>query len=462
MGGKSRRRKRNEAKRFPYIEVQGIQNRYLDAALIRVLSERNLPASLSDELKLLKKAEITVAEIRSDAYCQEELIARVAPHLLENYDYYNFLAKGWDEIQRHFLQKTLEEEDYSAFTLEEWDQKIRQLVDEEEIPVYGAINFLRFYKSGQFKELIPSLLAEKDYVIQFYNETGIQIEEADIDWHEVEADLEQDILGAFDMDDTFLQGEQLEEKSLEELLRTAARIILNVSEQVPDINEAETYKKMYELEKEKSDNFGVKVDSLSQENKSKESQIQALMKENRDLAKSVESLTGRVESQQKENGRLGGLLGKTRKEKDEVEKTNILLEKRVTSLSTQVDLEEEKTRKELKKEFDKEQLKMKDKYEEALKDLEGQLEFIRKQLEEEQNEKSRLAAEFEKVRRELETSNNDLKIVEKERNELVEQLQQANQLQGEKREEPDDDIFFGFDEEEIGFFVGFDNKPTRN
>ncbi|PGY11987.1 hypothetical protein [Bacillus cereus] len=455
MAGKTKRKKGSTQKRFPYIEVEGVESRYLDAALLKVCGDGVLEHSLSDEFKLIKKAGITTQELKRKERSREELIELVSPHLLESYDFYNSLANMWEEI----LQKTINhyfENDYTSFTIEDWDNQIRNLIDEEAMPIYAAINTLRFYKNGEIKELIKPLLEEEEYVVKFYRETGIKVEgqELDSDWDESIDD---------ELEENSLLEEELFDRSPDEALKMAAKIILNVSERVSDLEESEKYKKLYEFEKEQVVSFKAKVADLTQDLKSRDSQVQTLSKENRTLTKSVDSLNGKFEQQQKESGRLGGALGEIRKEKEDLEKVKANLERRVSTLEKEAGSITEKVQKELKKEFDKKALKKQDDYDEKIFQLEKQIEDLQRLLEEEQAKNSELSDVLEKTSKELSTTKNDLGVVEKERNELIGQVNQASAKEENKEEQDaDDDVMFGFNEEDIEDFVEFDNKPIRN
>ena len=71
--------------------------------------------------------------------------------------------------------------------------------------------------------------------------------------------------------------------------------------------------------------------------------------------------------------------------------------------------------------------------------------------------------ELESVKKELDTTKLDLRVVESERNELVEQMKNVtNNTFNAADSENDDEILFDFNEEDIEDFVEFDNKPTRN
>lgn len=459
---KTRRKKGSKHKRFPYIEVEGMENRFLDAALLQGCGYEVLRQSLPNELKLLKKVGITTQELRREEHSNKELVKLVSPHLLESYDFYNLTANICDEI----IQKTVVDyfdEAYINFTKEEWNKHIKYLISEKEMPIYTAINTLRFYKNGEIKELIKPLLEVEEHILKFYEETGIKIEGQgfEINWDKIVVDDIED--KSIKLEENSLQQvEDLIDQSPNEALKLAAKIILDVSDRVSELEELEKYKKLYESEKETVESLKFKIDELTLDVKSKDSQTQALSKENRALSKSVESLAGQLENQQKESGRLGGLLGEIRKEKDDLDKANNTLISRVSKLENESSLIAEKVQKELKKEFDNKALKTRFDQDERIKLLDKQMKGLQHLLEEEQLKNSSLLVELENVCKELNITKKDLEVVEKERNELAEKIKTSKTLTGKERDslENGDDLLFDFDEVDI--FVEFDNKPTRN
>lgn len=452
-------KRKSKVKRFPYIEVEGVKSYYLDAALLRTCGPGALEHSLSDELKIIKKAGISVQDLKKNTYNHQELVEKVSPYLLESYDFYNFLVNQWDEILHNTLNKHFSDVDYAKFTLDDWDVEIRELYMSE-MPVYAVINFLRFYKNGELKELIPQYFEEEDFVIEFYEETGIKVEGMDIDWDSVGDDLPFDAELLAGLNDEDITPEFFE-RNPQDALMVAAKLILGVSERIGDLGDAEAYKELYESEKSKTEHLQAKVDELGQEVKSKDATNQSLSKENRTLSKSVDTLNSKLEQAQKESGRLGGLVGEIRKEKESLEKANNVLEKRVATLEKEAGAVAEKTKKSLEAEQHSKTLKMQMQFDETTMELENQIKELRRLLEEEQTKTAVLSGDFEEKDHQLKIAKNDLQVVEKERNELLEQLKNAPATK-EIAPENEEDLLFGFDEEDLEEFVEFDNKPTRN
>ncbi|MGG3469000.1 hypothetical protein ABES02_16150 [Neobacillus pocheonensis] len=447
MGKKLVTKKSNKVKRFPYIEVSGIQNQYLDAALLQCIDQESLSFALRDEFKIIKKAGILPAELKQNKFSKEELVEQVSPHLLENYNFYNYLAQKWEGIQTQTLKNHFKE-DYSSFTLDQWADEIRTMIQENDMPVFASVNLLRFYNNGQLKVLIHSIL--EDFAVQFYYESGIQMEGYDIDWDEVDEELAAE----FEDESEELDLSELEnEQKPEERLRLASRLIGLVADQLSELEDSSEYKALYEQELQETVKLHEELVNLNQEMKTKESQHQVVVKENRTLSKNVDSLTTKLEQSKKELGKLGLSLGEIRKEKEDLEKVNGVLERKVNTLEKEQNSIGEKVKQEVKREYDLKILLMKDEYEKKLYQLERELD--EKEKEKEQTDMA--SSELESIRKELETIKNDLGVVEKERNELAEQINALN-----RTKEDSEDPLFGFNEDDIEDFVEFDNKPTRN
>jgi DNA repair exonuclease SbcCD ATPase subunit len=441
-------KKSNKVKRFPYIEVAGIQNQYLDAALLQCLDKESLAFALRDEFKILKKAGILPADLKQNKLSKEDLIRLVSPHLLENYNFYNYLAQKWDNIQIKTLNNHIKV-DYSSFSLEQWINQIKTLIQENDMPVFAAVNLLRFYNNGELKELIQSIL--DDFAVQFYYESGVQMEGYEIDWDEVDEEI---VKYEDESEELDLSDEEIERKP-EETLRLASRLIELVADQLTELEDTEEYKTLYEQEQERNENLTRKLEALNQEVKSKESQHQALLKENRTLSKNVDALTTKLEQTKKELGKLGLSLGEIRKEKEDFEKSNGIFERRVNTLEKEQNSIGEKVKQEVKREYDLKIILMKDEYEKRLDLLKRELD--EKEKEQVQMNNDLASTELERIMKELETVKNDLRVVERERNELAEQINTLNRTEGDSQ-----DHIFGFNEDDIEDFVDFDNKPTRN
>lgn len=453
---------RKKTKRIAYIDVEDIENNYLDTALLQVYNEATIPDVISDELKILKKAGVRVQDIKQDKYTGKELVALISPYLLENYNFYNHLANMWDEIQTGMLRDMFDE-DIDQYASDEWDTELSNMIEDAIIPAYAAVNLLRFYKNGAHKHCIKPILEE--FAIEFYRETGVQYEGADVDWEEVEDDEFDLSFDDINLEDHDSFEKQFMKKMPDEALRLAANLIDGVAERISGMNETLDYKEIYEKEKEQREQFQLERDTSSQELKSKESQLASLQKERNTLAKKVDILENKVDTQQKETGRLGQALGELRKEKEEAEKANTALERKVATIEKEQEKLEEKAQKAAKLEYDQKMVAMQMDHDSKVETLERERDAAQGTLEETKTQYDSLSSEHDNAKKELETLKNDLFVVEKERNELMEKLENANKTPVKvppEQEEEDDDLLSGFDEDDIGSFIDFDNEPTRS
>lgn len=465
MAAKQKGKSRKKVKRFPYIEVNGIQNQYLDAALLQCFGEETIYNTVNNEFKILKKAGITTQDVMRRKYNHQELTQLLSPHLLENYDYYNFLVNQWDELQEHNLRQ-LFPEDFSKLSSEKWDQAIRGELDKGELRVYLVINILRFYKNGELKELLLPILQEEKYVIEFFNETGIrmELEGLEINWRDVteqEDKQEEEIVHALEMEDFKMPKEVLEHP--EEALKYASKIIASVSQQLASREKSEDFKLLFENEVEEKERWKEKAELLQRDLKSKDAQHQDLVKKNKVLTKDHASLTAKLDQAQKDSGRLGQTLGELRKEKEEIEFQKNHFERRIQSLEKERENVARTVEEEVKREFALKNLNMKEEFERQLDLLERQLEEMAEQLKYVQGENEQFTLDKETMVNELDRTKRDLTVVEQERNELFEQLQSSAAIQEVAADTNDDhDLLFDFNEGELEEYVDFDNKPTRN
>ncbi|ERG68048.1 hypothetical protein [Exiguobacterium chiriqhucha] len=455
-----RRKSGLKERKIRYIEVEGVRNEYLDAALLNTCSEGSLMALLKDEHKLLKKAEITAQDLKQDKFDQNEVIRIICPHLLESYNFYNFLANQGEKYIEPLLTELFEEE-YKNFDLKQWDSSIRKALLEERVPFYVTINILRFYKNGEFKELIKPLMEEEAHVLQFYDELGIKVEGFELDWDELLRSKYEELLG---LEDFGVPEESITSDGVKvaSRLKIALKMLESVADEIDALGEQKELKQQLESEREQVVSLKQINSELVRDMKSKNTQIKSLTKENRILLKQAETATNKAEQQQKEVGRLGQTLGEVRKETEELEKLKGNLERRVNLLET----EKKSITAKLTKEFDKESLKVKVSYDEKLGTLEQQVAELNRLLEEEKKNGRMLAEEAKVAIAELEQANLSLEATEVERNELVEQLKHvsvpAAAMVTAAKAADDDSALFDFDEDELGDFINFDNKPTRN
>lgn len=448
-----RQKNGGKVKNIRYIEVEGVKNEYLDAALLFTCGHDVLNTYLQSEGKLIKKAGITIQNLKQDVLEYNDIIHAVSPHMLESYTFYNVLANSFERkllalVESHFG------DEYQDFDKEMWDSSLRKLLLEDEIYLPIAINILRFYKNGEFKELIQTLLSEEEYALKYYDELGIKIEGFDLDWDER---LRQKYEGMLGLEDFEVPTESITENGLNasSKLKIVLKMLNDVATEVEGLGDHKELEGLLYSEQERVKALTQQIDQLKRDVKSKDTQSKVLNKENRALVKQLETANQKIEQHQKEIGRLGQALGESRKEQESLEKTNTHLERRVTMF----DAEKKSITSTMKRDYEKASLKAIEREESLKKQLSEQESLLG--LEKDKN--AQLNEELVGLKADFEQANAILEATELERNELINQLNEVstgNPVQSNTNDSKDE--LFDFDVNEIDDFINFDNKPTRN
>ena len=430
-------------KRLPYIEVEGVENWHLDAALLLSVDEDTLISMLSKESKIIKKSGIIPVELKLNKYSYMELVTMTSLHLLENYTFYNLLANKWKNNFESFF-KDIVNDDSSTIAIENLGELIMQRVEHESLSVSMAINVFRFCNNGEYKEFIPPLL--ETHSMSYYNELGIQTNGLDIDVDSAESTSIHNESGELDVAEL-----QDNEKNLEEKLRIASKLLLNVADQLNQFEDTEELKSLLTSEKEKNLDLLSKLEVALHEVKGMKTQNKAILKENKALLKNVTTLTSQLEQAKKDSSKLSISLGESRNENITLSKDIDSLEKKLAIAQKNQTNAEKKGNKEATDQYELKLKEIRDTHQKEVESIEQELAVSKKQAEE--NSQS---SYIEEMKKEIELLKKDMHIIEKERNELLEKIQKKK-LSIETLED-----FKEINDEEIEFFVEFDNKPTRN
>ena len=129
-------------KSFSYIEVEGIDQKYIDACLLLNLDTAQILSAISDEKNIIAKAKLNKSKILMKKVDRLKLIAGIAPYIRDSYNLYNFLAQMNMATIEAFEKRMKEEAD--VLTEEEWKQFLKDAILEDEFPYYMYINWLRF------------------------------------------------------------------------------------------------------------------------------------------------------------------------------------------------------------------------------------------------------------------------------------------------------------------------------
>lgn len=452
--------KRSRTKQYPYIVVDGVPNKYLDAALVSSLKNDILFHALKDEPKIMKKAQLSFIDLNKQRFSKIELVEKISPYLMESYKFYNTLANLWNEN----IPQILAELENRGFTLESSLQEWKGAFDEEiksgGLSLYTAINTLRFYKSGEYKELITVILEENPE--KFYDETGMKLEEGfdlKIDWDTIENQKED--MGMEELEEYLSILKEDKEPSAKMSLAVAMKLIKGVSLNVANFDEVEDLKNKYETEISKGEVLTKNVSELTVQLKAKDNQNEKISKELKTLTKNLDKTNTNLEKHKKDHGKIGHQLGEVRKEKEEIEKAYKVLQRKINTFENESKLIRDKIEKELRIQYDSLFVQKSMENEAELKQLQHEIHDLKSILKLEKEKTLNSCTELENIQKILVTTKDDLKIVESERNELVKQMQNQPAVKSETVID-EDDVLFGFNGEEIEDFVEIDNKPTRN
>jgi len=320
------RKTRKKDKKIRYIVVEDVKNEYLDAALISICSDDTFSNTVSNELKILKKAGITPQEIKADRISRNEIIKKISPFLLESYDFYNLLANKIEKIQDEILNNLFEKR-YLNFDTNQWISSVKTTVLDEEISLSMMINILRFYKNGEFKNVIYLLLNEEEFVLKFYEELQIKIEGFDLNWKNIiDIPFDNKTTGELKQSSLSVRGKDSDTSFK---LQAAIEMLNDVIAEVDELHKVKELNAQLESKNEVIESLKQELNQMKKDVRPKDSRIKSLEKENRALNKQAEMFGQKNELLQKEVGNLGKSLGELRKMQESLENENKLLERKV-------------------------------------------------------------------------------------------------------------------------------------
>lgn len=447
------RKTRKKDKKIRYIEVENVKNEYLDAALISICSDDTFSNTVSNELKILKKAGITTQEIKAGRISRNEIIQKVSPFLLESYDFYNLLANKIEKIQDEILNSLFEKR-YLNFDTNQWISSVKTAVLDDEISLSMMINILRFYKNGDFKDIIYVLLNNEEFVLKFYEELQIKIDGFDLDWENViDIPFDNKTTGELKQSSVSVHGTDSDTSFK---LQTAIKMLNDVIADVDELHKIKELNAQLESKNEVIESLKQELNQIKKDVRPKDSRIKSLEKENRALNKQAEMFGQKNELLQKEVGNLGKSLGELRKTQESLEKEKKVLERKV-AVYEEKEAVVEKT---ISKEYKKKEIKLI----KELEEIEKLLQTNQLLLNEEKDKNQRFIQEKSEMFSKIEQSNLLVKTMEIELKNLKDQTKKRKDLGDIESTSIDNEIdeLFDFDENELINLINFDNKPTRN
>ena len=475
------RRASSKVKNLRYIEVKGVPNKYLDAALMCGCSYEFTNELIQTESKLLNKIKITAQDLKQNKYNHKQLIQLVSDHLLDNYKLFNMIGN----ISNRFAENVIKEEigsNYKRLSQDQWAIELKKLNLKEEVSLYTIINFLRFYKGGEFKNLILDLLEENEAAAKFYQETNIRIDnfmtsdkvvidDMDLPWSGVEKTSVTDDIelpwNTVDFDSkkqTTFSVENTPQPLIGEKLVAVIETLDELRLEVQSYEDVKSIKETLTKVEEKNEELTNTLKKAVQESKVFEARTKSLTKENNSLKKSSDNQKLKIEQYQKEAGRLGLTLGEIKQEKEEIEKSNINLNKQISNFERNEKAALKKLERDLKKEHIKELERIKSDFERNRLVYEEQISSLKATIQKEQTRNEELHEEFINVQQHVDQMTTSMQIVINERDTLLKTAEQSsiNMNDIEVKEENEDLLDFEFNETDLEDFIEFNNKPNKN
>jgi len=215
---------------------------------------------------------------------------------------------------------------------------------------------------------------------------------------------------------------------------------------------------------EKNEELTNTLKKAVQESKVFEARTKSLTKENNSLKKSSDNQKLKIEQYQKEAGRLGLTLGEIKQEKEEIEKSNINLNKQISNFERNEKAALKKLERDLKKEHIKELERIKSDFERNRLVYEEQISSLKATIQKEQTRNEELHEEFINVQQHVDQMTTSMQIVINERDTLLKTAEQSsiNMNDIEVKEENEDLLDFEFNETDLEDFIEFNNKPNKN
>lgn len=475
------RRASNKVKNLRYIEVDGVPNKYLDAALMCGCSYEFTNELIQTESKLLNKIKITAQDLKQNKYSHKQLIQLVSDHLLDNYKLFNMIGNISNRVAENVIKEEIGS-NYKRLSQDQWAIELKKLNLKEEVSLYTIINFLRFYKGGEFKNLISDLLEENEAAAKFYQETNIRIDnfmtadkvvidDMDLPWSGVEkTSLTDDIelpWNTVDFDSkkqTTFSVENTPQPLIGEKLIAVIETLDELRLEVQSYEDVKSIKETLAKVEGKNEELTNTLKKAIQESKVFEARTKSLTKENNLLKKSSDNQKMKIEQYQKEAGRLGLTLGEIKQEKEEIEKTNINLNKQISNFERNEKVALKKLERDLKKEHAKELERIKADFERNRLVYEEQIISLKTTIQKEQTRNEELYEEFISVQQHVDQMKTSMQIVINERDTLLKTAEQSsiNMNNTEVKEENEDLLDFEFNEIDLEDFIEFNNKPNKN
>lgn len=317
----SRRRKREQT--YPYISVEGVDNRLLDWILVNSTSEEMHDKAITRDKMLHRKIRAEEDESKNskmELYYAEEMST--------HYNFYNALANlAMEDLLEDFEQEIEKIEKSPTF-----EKAIESVMD----PFIGQmITMLRFYKKGRYAEkYIPAIIAHDEFTRWIDTPTMIVYEqlEAGHSFDAIHRAFEQYDDLVIEEDDVILVDEEIETKTPAYFKNRIADLLEEFEVVCSEVD----ITKNLELQEEIADQQRT-IAELEKQSKSKDTQISRLQKGQSKLEKSEQAIQAKFDEAKKQDGLKALQIGELRKELEAAQKAETSLTSQVTRLQNDQD-----------------------------------------------------------------------------------------------------------------------------
>lgn len=275
-----------KTKRYPYVQVEKIPNAVLDACLLIQLDFKHLVQFLSKDSSLLRKTNLTLAQIRQRKVSKQTLIKEISKQLSQHYLAYNKIVSAslshLSVLESDFLKQEAGQLITKELEKNKWlKSQFQKSVEEDKISFGLFVTWLRFHPP--FHSEIHGVLEKNGNL--FESQTGLTLPES-FQFEREEMDINEfSPQEKIDLAVKVLQSIQLTSDStspiLSEELKEEIEQLKKENEQWQEkwtIHERQVKKKEKEWNeiKRKLDEERIKTKALKQEVKKQQKKIQDL------------------------------------------------------------------------------------------------------------------------------------------------------------------------------------------
>ncbi|MEK4439117.1 hypothetical protein [Paenibacillus sp. FSL K6-2862] len=447
-------------KRYAYITLDNIGelgNDYLDFILLEQFSDKELQVIIATNPTLLKALKLTKTKVLKGQVNIADLRVELSNNMKYHYEFFNKIVTTFMNNSEGEIKNLLTQSDAPEATV---FASFPKMCEKEEIDLSLAINTLRFYKNGQYKEYIHP-------IYQFVSRHGHEEKEVDEvaaanenisltreEHSTVETEIQS--LTSGDKDDDF--------EDVIPIVNSLENLLHDLKQKVNQANSS--YKRMdvsyYENLEELSnfDDLVIKKDKEIEEYKKQmknwNKQTIGYTTEISQLKKTNVILQEKIDNQLKEHGKTSQSLGELRKEKEALQADNDTLKRKLVTYEKNQEKQQNLITAQLQKEFNQKHIAN-----QLVQDqLSHQVEVLSRQFEESSLANQALQKEVVELELVLKKIRIENELIISERDDLSQKLNEKEGLKSSSVLEGENDDVKHVEVDDLFEFVNFNNQPS--